>query len=103
MKKQSFKNVSRAAVIGLAAAVGIVPSSSLANNIPALHQEIKAIKESRQHAQKQAADVIGGTRVIAGGTPGLTPKQYGILYGHGNTKGKTNFLRLAHNAKLKRR
>ena len=34
---------------------------------------------------------------------GISPKEYGIKYGHGNRKGKSNRLRLSHNAKLRRR
>lgn len=36
------------------------------------------------------------------GEPGLTPKQYGILFGNGGSK-RSNRLRYSHNAKLKRR
>ena len=106
MKKQSFKNVSKAAIVGLATAFGIgQPSSTMANNMPALQQEIKAVKEARRQTQKQAAEEIGGIPLkYEGIIYGLSPKEYGIKFGHGNKrKGKTNFLRLAHNAKLKRR
>lgn len=34
---------------------------------------------------------------------GMTPKQYGQQFGHGNKSGRSNRLRLSHNAKLKRR
>lgn len=34
---------------------------------------------------------------------GMSPKEYGMRYGHGNGSGRGNRLRLSHDAKLKRR
>lgn len=46
---------------------------------------------------------VGGLDLIQTGEYGMSPKEYGIRYGHGNKASRGNRLRLSHNAKLKRR
>lgn len=66
--------------------------------------EIQATASTRQSKKKTVVNPLtGGLDMPMFGEFGLTPKQYGILYGHGNKKGRSNMNRYAHNAKLKRR
>lgn len=44
-----------------------------------------------------------GLSSLLPGVFGMTPKEYGIRFGSGCGKKKTNFLRLARNARLRRR
>lgn len=82
MRKSTFKKVLGGAGIGLAAAF---MSTNLRSRVRVVNHIGGVPLETYVHDY------------------GMSPKQYGILYGRGNRKGKTNFLRLAHNAKLKRR
>lgn len=104
MRKSTFKKVLGGAGIGLAAAL-----MSANPQVKAMDSQAKVMHETKAVTEKQRNRVKVLNHI--GGIPletyvpdyGMSPKQYGILYGHGNRKGKTNFLRLAHNAKLKRR
>ena len=64
----------------------------------ATRSEVKVTKQITRH------NVAGsGLDLVTRGAFGMTPKEYGIRYGHGNRKGKTNFLRLSHSHKVARR
>lgn len=67
--------------------------------------EIKAVRETKREPKKIEINNTGGLDFppIYFPEPGLSPKQYGIRFGHGNKVRKGNKLRLSHNAKLKRR
>lgn len=67
--------------------------------------EIKATRETKHEAKKIEINNYGGLDFppIYFPEPGMSPKEYGMRYGHGNAKGKSNRLRLSHNAKLRRK
>ena len=67
--------------------------------------EMKATAPTKSTRHKSVIAQAGNLDIIyEGGVFGLTPMQYGTKYGNGKSKkGKTNFLRLSHNAKIKRK
>lgn len=105
MKKQSFKRIFGAASIGFASlALAFNPQTAIANGHAQNIKEVKATANGQRKVQNKVVREVGGLPIVTvGGAYGMSPKEYGIRFGHGNKKGKTNFLRLAHNAKLKRR
>lgn len=67
-------------------------------------KEVKATVPKRHEKKVVVENTIGDIPLITYmPNYGMSPKEYGMRYGHGNGKGKSNRLRLAHNAKLKRR
>lgn len=103
MKKNPFKRLFGAASVGLAAAMAMASPSAAATSGAQQAKEVKAVASEAKARHRHEVRSVGGHPLVSTSVPGLTPKQYGIIFGHGNRKGKTNFLRLAHNAKLKRR
>ena len=105
MKKQAFKRIFGAASIGFASlALAANPQAAIATQGTHHAKEVKATAGGQRKVQNKVVREVGGLPLVTiGGDYGLSPKVYGIRFGHGNKKGKTNFLRLAHNAKLKRR
>lgn len=68
-------------------------------------QEMKATAPTKSTRNRSVIAQAGGLDVIReGGVFGMTPMQYGMRFGNGKSrKGKTNFARLSHNAKVRRR
>lgn len=105
MKKTSLKKVVSAAGIGLAAAIMAANPQAKA---PAAHanviHEAKAVTPSQRRVSSKIVNEIGGLPIVTYiPAYGMSPKEYGILYGHGNGKGKTNFLKLSHCRKVAKR
>lgn len=65
--------------------------------------ELKGTPATGKEAQERKVHSVGGLDLIQRGEYGMSPMQYGMMYGHGNKKGHTNLNRCSHNAKLKRR
>ena len=66
--------------------------------------EYKATTKDRKSEKEKISvnDITGGLNFLHGNPYGMSPKEYGMRYGHGGTK-RSNRLRYSHNAKLKRR
>lgn len=102
------KKVAAAIAAGIATAAMVVNPQPAqvkqSNEITVNHQQKAARTEEKVTKYVTRHNVNGsGLDLITRGTFGMTPKEYGIRYGHGNRKGKTNRLRLAHNKKVKNR
>lgn len=110
MKKKSLSAMSAAVLMaGLAGAGQVQSAQQLPTAKEATTQSAKdyqAVKENKKEKGKININAIGGLDLPpALYKPfGLTPKEYGLRFGTGaSRKGKSNRLRLAANAKLKRR
>jgi len=113
MRRDKLGVIAAGMVLGVAGMLGtaqvsqstVVNQQSQSRNLPT--QEIKATEPKKYGRRKSVIAQAGGLDVVEehyGGIFGLTPKQYGMQYGHGGSRiGKSNRLRLSHNAKLKRR
>lgn len=69
------------------------------------NSEIKATPVNRRKTKMNIVNEVGGVP-LESYMPnyGMSPKEYGIRYGNGNSRRpKHNRLRYSHNAKLKRR
>lgn len=66
-------------------------------------KDLKATEAKQQRNAYRKVHSAGGLDLLQKGEFGMSPKEYGLRFGHGNGKGKSNRLRLTHNAKLKRR
>lgn len=102
------KKVAAAIATTIATAAMVVnpqPAQVKQSNEITVTQQQKATRaETKVTTQIARHNVNGsGLDLITRGAFGMTPKEYGIRYGHGNRKGKTNRLRLAHNKKVKNR
>src|SRR5690606_30702112 len=102
MKKNPFKRLLGAASAGLATAMAMASPAAAATNVAQHAKEVKAVTSEAKARHRHEVRSLGGHPLVTTSVPGLTPKQYGILYGHGNRSNKTNHLRLSHDAKLKR-
>lgn len=98
-----------ALALGLAGSLGTAQTSQA--YVPgAQHQrsvggEMKGTVPTKQTNKKQIISQVGGLDIIGmGGRFGMTPKEYGMIYGNGKSrKGKVNFARMSHNAKVSKR
>lgn len=98
-----------ALALGLAGSLGTAQTSQA--YVPgAQHQrsvggEMKGTVPTKQTSKKQIISQIGGLDIIGmGGRFGMTPKEYGMIYGNGKSrKGKTNMIRVAKRARMKRK
>lgn len=68
-----------------------------------LSKDLKATEAKKARNQYRTVHSAGGLDLLQRGEYGMSPKEYGMRYGHGNRKGKINRLRHSHNAKMKRR
>lgn len=74
----------------------VIEQNQTANNTKAL-----AAKVIANH--RIVRENVGGLDLVQSGEYGMSPKEYGLRFGNGKSKkGKTNFNRMSHNAKLKR-
>lgn len=105
MRKTGFRKVFGAAGLGIAAALMATnPQAKAMAGDAKVILETKAVTEHMRKRVKVVHEIGGLTLETLVSDYGMSPKQYGILFGHGGSrKAKTNFRRLAHNAKLKRR
>ncbi|MBB2148817.1 hypothetical protein [Pedobacter gandavensis] len=86
------------------ALAGFTGSAQAAQSLTATVQnEIKA--KPAKHTQTYTIHNTVGGIPLTTFLPdyGMSPKEYGMRFGHGNRKGKSNRLRYSHNAKMKRR
>jgi len=109
MKNRRIGMMAAAFAIGLAGSLGTAQVSQSTTAPLSQNQrstgEIKATSPTKSVRHKSVVAQAGGLDVIyEGGVFGMTPMQYGMKYGNGKSrKGKTNFARLSHNAKVSRR
>ena len=87
----------------LAGLAGAGQVSAASTNM-STYQATTQAKEARKKGSIFGIGSIPGMGSMSGGQFGLTPKEYGMRFGTGaSRKGKSNRLRYATNAKLKRR
>jgi hypothetical protein len=101
----NHKKIAIAFCLGLAGMTGTAQAmQSLAHTTHVSREEMKAVGAKHTRQSKTIEESIGGIpRVTFMPDYGMSPKEYGMKYGHGNKKGRSNRLRFSHNAKLKRR
>lgn len=108
------RNFMKGAMLGAMALAGLGGSqSTLAATAKANTDNTAIIANSKATTVKKEKKGAIKVNPLTGGldmTPpipgkfGLTPKEYGMRYGNGNSrKGKTNYTRMSHNAKVGRR
>ncbi|MEM3318683.1 MAG: hypothetical protein QXT80_03965 [Thermoplasmatales archaeon] len=83
------------------------PSQAYVNQSQATVQyEAKATQKEQKVQQKKVIHNVGGSGLdlVTLGDSGLSPKEYGMRFGNGKSKkGKTNYLKIKHNYKVKKR
>lgn len=102
--KSRIGTIGAGVAIALAGALGAGQTAQAM--VPASTQvtEMKGTAAKTQSRKSEYRAEVGGIPLVTHYPDyGMSPKEYGIRFGHGNKKGKLNKLRLAHNAKLKRR
>lgn len=93
--------------VGLAAAAMLLaanPAPAQANQTAKQNHEVRGITPDRKSARYQIQNTIGGIppESYYAGTPGLSPKEYGMIFGNGKSrKGKNNMLHVSRKAKMK--
>lgn len=94
-----------AAAMALAGLSGVGQVASGQINAATSVQYQATAPKSRGERRTSPFQYAGGLGLFPSyGNFGLTPKEYGLRFGNGRSrKGKTNYQRLAHNAKLSRR
>jgi hypothetical protein len=103
MKRRSFA-IAMAASLASLIGMGSVSSANVALTSSTVAAPIKADRITTRTKKLSVTNTIGGiplTHILS--NYGLSPKEYGIRYGRKSKGGKTNRLRLAHNAKVNRR
>jgi hypothetical protein len=106
-----MKKRNRLGIIGMslmALATVAIPASLAKVNTPVEQsqstQNQKATQPIKEGRKYNTIHSIGGMSMVANGTNyGMSPKDYGERFGHGNKSGHLNMLRVKHNSKLKRR
>jgi len=94
--------------IALAAILGLGSASSTSAPIYSGPGTVKTqgdfkAPSTRVNTRHKVVKEVGGLNLMdMGGNFGMTPKEYGQIYGNGGSK-RSNRLRYGHNAKLKRR
>ncbi len=88
------------------ALAGLVGSAQAAQPLTASQSQHEQKATQARYAEKQARTVhsAGGLDLKQYGEYGMSPMQYGMLYGNGaSRKGRTNLLACSHRAKVNRR
>lgn len=104
MKRKSLLPL-MAMMMGAGLSGGTIASAASAPTPYVNHsQEMKATAPTLKNKKSRIVNEVGGIPLV-GHYPdyGMSPKEYGIRFGHGNKQSRSNRLRLSHNAKLKRR
>jgi hypothetical protein len=100
----TMKKIAIAMSLSLAAFIGGSQAMPPTTTHHSAQEETKAVGANHTRKARTIEETIGGIpRVTYYPDYGMSPKEYGMKYGHGNKKGKSNRLRFSHNAKLKRR
>lgn len=97
--------------MGIAGSLGTAQVGQTAQASPAQSsrgasmQEMKATTPTISTRHRSVIAQAGGLDVIReGGVFGMTPMQYGMRFGNGKSrKGKVNYARMSHNAKVSKR
>lgn len=106
MKKKRLGMMAAAMAISLG---GIMGSAQIAQSSPThqtqqnANRDMKATPPEQKRSRANTINSIGGLSNPYFRDLGRSPKEYGQTYGCKSHSGKTNRLRLSHNAKLKRR
>lgn len=85
------------------ALAGIVGGAHASQVMTRANQEVKATAAHYMERAERKVATAGGLDLIQRGEYGMSPMQYGMMFGHGNKGRHTNKLRCSHNAKVKRR
>jgi hypothetical protein len=105
MKRGSKSTLLAAMLFGglLGSAQAIQPIAT--QNAKIQNQEIKSTKTGAIRETNKVIRNVGSIPIVTYFPNfGLSPKEYGMIFGNGKSrKGKVNYARMSHNAKLKRR
>lgn len=103
MRRNFLRNIaiSLAGILGAGtAAMPIAQSNTV--EVVKTQRDFKS-NNARVNTKHRVVKEVGGLDLMGSrGAFGMTPKEYGQIYGNGGSK-KSNRLRYSHNAKLKRR
>lgn len=93
-------------MMALAGLMGSAQASQHYANAPLTQnatKDMKATEAKQQRSQYRKVHEAGGLDLLQRGEYGMSPMEYGMRFGHGNSKRHTNKLRTSHNAKVARR
>lgn len=107
-KRRSFAKSVALGAAALASMVGMGSMSSVNAQTLNTPQEVQAPAQKKQrnrkYTQQEMADLFNSQFVPNYVDHGMSPKEYGIRFGNGaSRKGRKNFQRMAHTAKVGRR
>lgn len=107
MRKKTIGMLGAGIALSLAAAMGAGQIGG-ATTVPVQTEQgksdFKATPPKQREKKTKIVNEIGGIPLMQTGEFGLTPREYGMRFGTGaSRKGKNNFQRMAHNAKVGRR
>ena len=105
MRRNKLSMLGAGFAMALAGLMGSAQAASTATETLASQvRDFKATGAKHTNRRQTIEETIGGIpRVTYAPDYGMSPKEYGMRYGHGNSARRGNRLRLSHNAKLKRR
>ena len=107
MKKRSIGMFGAGLALALASALGagqVAQSMQQPQQAQQGQSDLKATPPKARQAKTKIVNEVGGLQLMQGGVFGLTPREYGLRFGNGaSRKGKKNYLRMAHNAKVSKR
>lgn len=96
-----------AAVLAGSIGVGQSVANANPNTTRGIEQNVKstpAAPEKKRGFHKEFMRSAGGLSMMNHFTDyGMSPMEYGMRFGHGNSRKHTNLLRCSHNSKIKRR
>jgi hypothetical protein len=103
-----MKKRSRISMLGAGFAIALAALTGGAQALPktaapTTQNETKATAPITKEREAHKVHSAGGLDIMQLGQYGMSPKEYGLKYGHGNGKSRSNRLRFTHNSKLKRR
>lgn len=107
MRRKTIGMLGAGIALSLAGAVGIGQVAQTTTAPIQTEQgksDFKATPPKQREKKTRIVNEIGGIPLMQTGEFGLTPREYGMRFGNGaSRKGKNNFQRMAHNAKVSRR
>lgn len=106
MRKRSKFGIGAGFLMALAGLMGGAHATQPYVNTPLSQQagkDVKGTAAATTARQARSVHSAGGLDLMQRGEYGLSPKEYGLRFGHGNGRKKTNLLRCSHRAKVGRR
>ena len=102
-RKPTFGKLGIGFALALAGLAGTAQPTALVKQHTHQEQQ-KATAKRLVEKHRLVRENVGGLDLIQRGEYGMSPKEYGLRFGNGKSrKGKTNFNKVSHSYKVKRR